>query len=264
MQYIYNVQVNWSDGMLKSYLIPKYHEWYKDDELEKYTDMPVVLVSKELFTYIEEEYDKLPTELLSSVRFQASKKVDGARMDVEYAFVITDGKRMLAVDTDSEDVPNFKSYISPKDEKSVDDLLYKLTKLVTEFEIPEPVEVAKEDQLAASLLLLDEKYVKGLTRAEKDLKAILMTYLYMLTTSTNKEEVRYWYSEVFPGTFHDTKVKKMRKSTLVQKMFDELKDGWNERHINLGNQFVKANDIFKESWETQLKRQKREKDKVEK
>lgn len=264
MQFIYDVQVNWADGMLKSYLIPKYHEWYKDDEVELYTCLPVVKVSPELFSYIEQEYDRLPQYLLSLIYCKASKKEDGRTIEVEYAFVVTDGKRMIAVDTDSEDVPNYKSYLTPRNASYVEDLLYKLKLIETDWEPPSPSVLAKKDQLSADLLLLDEKYIQGLTRAERDLKSILMTYLYTLTTSSNSEEVRYWYSEVFPGTFHNEKVKRMRTNTMVQKMFDELKDGWGERHVELGNQFIKFNDLFKESWETQLKRQKREQDKVEK
>ena len=174
----------------------------------------------------------------------------------DYVFVVTDGTRMLAVDTDGEDVPNYKSYLTPKNAGYVEDRLRKLSVLELQFEIPEPKVIDKKDQLSASLLLLDEKYVQGLTRVEKDMKAILMTYLYTLLTSTNKEEVRYWYSEVFPGTFNNAKVKKMRTSTMVQKMFDELKEGWEDRHIRLGDEIIKSHDIFADSWKALKKKQK--------
>lgn len=255
--FVYDVEVNWADGMHKSYLIPEYHEWYQDDEVEKITCLPVVLVTKALYNFVEQEYDVIPRKLLNQVYGKAAQKIDGMQCPINYAFVVTDGERALAVDTDDEEVPNYKSYLSPKNYQKVMELIPKLGP-VQEFEFtpPTPRELGKDEQLAAELLLLDEKYVVGLTRAEKDMKSILMTYIYTLLTSTNNEEVRYWYSSVFPGTFNDAKVKKMRKTTLVKKMFDELKDGWDDRHIRLGEDFVRVNDLFKESWVVSKKRQK--------
>lgn len=256
IEFVYDVEVNWADGMGKSYLIPHYHEWYKDDEIEKFSCIPVVKVSKELFSYIEEDYNILPQGLLNLVFNKAEQKVDGFKQEVPYAFIITDGENALAVDTDDENVPNYKSYLTPKAHNRILELVYKLDRLNIVFEKPAPRKLNKKDQLSADLLLLDEQYVSGLTRTEKDMKAILMTYLYTLLTSKNLEEVRYWYSEVFTGTFHNPKVVKMRNDTMVRQMFEELKDGWDDRHVRLGDEIVRSNTIFADSWKVLKKRKK--------
>lgn len=256
LEFVYDVEVNWADGMGKSYLIPQYHEWYKDDEVEKFSCLPVIKVSKELYRYIEEDYNVLPQGILNLVYNKAEQKVDGLKQEVAYAFIVTDGENMLAVDTDDEDVPNYKSYLTPKVVSRIEDMMYKLTTLNIVFEKPEPRKLNKKDQLASDLLLLDEQYVKGLTRTERDMKAILMTYLYTLLTSDNPDEVRYWYSEVFTGTFNNEKVKRMRKDTMVRQMFEELKEGWGFPHVSLGDEIVRSNTIFAESWKVLRKRQK--------
>lgn len=256
IHFVYDVYCNWADGIGKSYLIPKYHEWYPEDEVEFFNCMPVVLVSKDVFTFIEEDYNVIPKEILSLVAGKASQKVDGITLPANYTFIVTDGTRTLAVDTDDEDVPNYKSYLSPRDIGKVENILPKIMKTDVTFVKPEPNVLNKTDQLSADLLLLDEKYIVGLTRAERDMKAILMTYLYTLVTSTNNEEVRYWYSEVFPGTFNSAKVKRMRKETLVRQMFEELKEGWDKRHVNLGDEIIKHNDMMADSWKLLRKKEK--------
>lgn len=258
--FAYDVQVNFMDGMLKSYLIPQFPEWYEDDEVEKFVCLPIVLVSDKLFTYIQDEYGQLPKEILNAVFSKASKKVDGLVQPIKYAFIVTDGLRMLVVDTDDEEVPNFKSHLNPKNADSVMDMLPKLKPIKCEgFSITAAPELGKTEQFIAQMLLPESKYMVGLSRAEKDMKSILMTYLYMLLTSVKKEEVRYWYSELFVGTFNDAKVKRMKKETMVKKMFEELIEGWDERHIHMGDEFIKFHDIFRESWKECKKRQTKKK-----
>jgi hypothetical protein len=50
----------------------------------------------------------------------------------------------------------------------------------------------------------------------------------------------------------------MRKETLVRQMFDELKEGWDERHVNLGDELIKHHDMMADSWNL-LRKKKKEK-----
>ncbi|QQO41164.1 hypothetical protein 015DV002_210 [Bacillus phage 015DV002] len=246
--YVHDVWVNWFYGSFKSFEIPEFHEWWSSDDVEIIDTMPVVYTTKDTFDFVQDGMSELPIEVLDLVRKRAIKRGEGgAKEGIEYAMIITDGTRSLAIDTEGTAVPQRKSKLIPRQDKL-------LTKLIEDKHVDlEPFSwdystkrVEPDYVLSISDRIIDvrQESMAGLTRREKELKRNLFEYLFELSVSDSDIEVFYWYTELFP----DRKDVSKSRADMVTEMFEELEIGWNDKHEKFGESFSRSSSYYYDSW----------------
>lgn len=256
MIYLHDIFVNWVDGGSRAHQIPEYHEWRTTDGTELMDTIPVVHVKSELYNYLEDGYIDIPPDILNQVH-KESRRVNPEtkrKNIVEYAFILTDGHHVMAINTEGDTKPNLKSRLVPKQEKLVLEYVADLTARHYHF-VPEDYEEVDET-LGGRILSLDPEYMLGLTRTEKEMKEIVMDCLFNISCSENILEVRYWFVELFPKEYSKDLI--LEKDWMVQKMFDFLKVGWSKQHEEFGTVLVKYYDIYKTDWAALIKTHKDE------
>jgi hypothetical protein len=262
---IHDVQFNWVDGGSRRHEIPEYHEWKKGDTLELYDSVPVVKVEPALFNALEDGYEEIPKELLEFVH-KVARRINPEthrKNQVEYCFVATDGKNVIAINTEGDNKPNLKSRLNLRhDQFVIGDLAPDMEVLECTF-TPEEYDV--NESLEAYIMASVPEDNIGLTRTEKEMKQIVLEGLYNLSLSENKAEVFYWFVELFPDLNKPVTLAAMTIETMIKEMFSYLRKGWTKDHQYWGSLIVKVapNDIYKDEWAALVK-EFNKKDKVEK
>src|SRR5690625_3091352 len=192
--------------------------------------MPIVLIEELLFLTIENTLNYLPKKLLDIVHNQAYLRKGNENQPLPYAFIITDGEKVLAVDTLGTQIPYKKSRLIPKQERKTIDLMSsaKVKKI--------PYKKSRE---------LEEYYeyvrlMYGLTRKERKLKKILLKGLVQLQQTQNKNETLYWLAE-----WNYDKAQLLKEDLTHRQiwmiLFKELKKGWSKEHEDFCRKLVKGN-----------------------
>jgi hypothetical protein len=244
--YVYDVWVNFVDGMCKGFSIPEFHEWGKKDEVELMVQLPIVYTTAEVYENIENGFDPLPEEMLREIYRRSARAANNEEVRVDYAMALTDGERFLVVDTDGESVPNLKGRMIPRQERIILEMI--------EDEDPKdygytPDHFETDETVAGKILNLEYVHMVGLTRRERQMKEILMDSLFQLLCSDNIEEVRYWFTDLFWGMKDDIVVESMTIQQMVADMHDYLQEGWDEQHEEFGTKIAKYFDNYKDMWE---------------
>jgi hypothetical protein len=256
MLYVHDVWVNWFDGATKGHEVPEFEAWRKTDNVELLDQSPLLYVTEELFDYVENGMGALPEKMLKAIHQACYVRKNHERTALEYAAVITDGLRVLAFDTDE----------LPAEEKVVDivDPVYPFKKsrliprqyqLVMEMiAVTEPTDFGatfvteeEEETVEARILNITNVHTLGLTRREREMKEILMDCLYQLSQSESIEEVRYWYTELFPGSMIDITTENWTIDQMVLDMHDHLSEGWDEQHEDIGLKLTRY-FLYDEEW----------------
>lgn len=243
---LYDAWVNWSDGMLKAHGIPEYHEWKKeDDNVELLNAIPIVKVTSELFYHILDNFTKVPGPLLKEVYRKASRARSNTKETIDHAFVMTDGCGVAAVECE-DFLPMRKSRLIPRQDRQILECMENEEAKSYGFVAPE--KIATTDTLVGRILSIEPVHMIGLTRRERGMKEILMDSLYQLATSESREEVHYWYLELFWGMKDDPTVEDMTIEQMVHEMHDYLQDGWDEEHVTFGAKLAKYFDNYEDMW----------------
>ncbi|KYC97248.1 YjbA family protein [Heyndrickxia sporothermodurans] len=240
MLYLHDVWVNWFEGEENSYNICHFHEWRRDDTIELLDQVPLLLVDSLLFHYIENDLSDLPQELMNDVYQKAYSRKNHERVQLEYCFVVTDGNGILAVDTIGYNIPIRKSRLIPRQEQLVYDMI----------EQHEPINYQFEGGVGEKehhILSPDPASMYGLTRKERQLKQLLFMALDQLHSSNNAAEIRYWYTEWAPEQYQEIQV--MDFNDVWNRLFEEVKRGWSEKHENLCENLIKGQPFFEKLWE---------------
>src|SRR5690625_6729362 len=143
------------------------------------------------------------------------------RVSLDYAFIVTNGIDILAVDTTGYQIPLRKSRLIPRQEQ----LVYQLIRDKKRNGFKLPFRVSKKEY---SILSLAPKYMIGLTRTERQLKQVLMIALDQLKTANNLEEMRYWLTEWNPKKYQY--LHKMNEKEVWQALYDGEKEGETKAH----------------------------------
>ena len=117
MLYLHDVWVNWFEGEENGYNVCYFHEWRKDDGVELLDQVPLLKIDTVLFNYIENDLAELPQQLLDDIYQKAFLRKNHERSQLEYCFVVSDGKGILAVDTIGYSIPIRKSRLIPRQEQ---------------------------------------------------------------------------------------------------------------------------------------------------
>ena len=241
MLYLYDVWVNWFEGEEEGYNICHYHEWRKKDQIEILEQVPVLYIQTPLYETIENSLDDLPTALLDQIHKRSYMRKGHTREVLEYACIVTDGKGILAFDTIGYHIPIRKSRLIPRQEQQV----YELCKKAKQYKF---TCTPKKETEKSSLIGMDQKYMFGLTRRERQLKKLLIIAMEHLKTTNNVSEMLYWLSE-----WDNQKIAyptyQLSIKEIWQLLYDEVKVGWSKQHERLCAQMIKGNPFLEKFWE---------------
>src|SRR6476661_6182039 len=109
-----DVWVNWFEGEENGYNVCEFHEWRSVDRVEVLDQVKLIRGSSDLFSYIENQLLDLPQNLLDAVHQKSYLRKNMSRIQLDYCFIITDGTRILAVDTMGYKTPIRKSRLTPR------------------------------------------------------------------------------------------------------------------------------------------------------
>ncbi|MFC0524781.1 YjbA family protein [Pontibacillus salicampi] len=240
MLYLHDVWVNWFEGEENGYNVCSFHEWRKEDGIELLDQVPLLYVQASLYHYIENDLQDLPKSLLDAVYKRAYLRKNQERISLEYAFIVTDGTSILAVDTMGYTLPVRKSRLIPRQERLVYDMV--------EQHSPESYDF-HEDEGDKEYHILSPHPVTmiGLTRKERQLKQLLMMTLDQLKTVQNLSEVRYWLTEWDPGYYGS--INQLDFHQAWQQLYNGVTDGWTKEHEELCRKLVKGQPFFEKLWE---------------
>jgi hypothetical protein len=240
VQYLYDIWVNWFDGEEEGYNVCAYHEWRKSDNIEMVDQIPVIYISEQLFTYIENSLSPLPNELLNLIHKKTYIRKGYSRRVVEYACIVSDGRRIIAFDTLGYDIPLRKSRLIPRQERQVYEICEK--RKVTEFPVPKLIPIIDFEWK------IDEQFMYGLTRRERELKKLLLIGLEQLKYTKNKREISYWLSE-WEGRNTFITESEMSVEQMWQRLYDEAISDWSVKHEEFLSQLLRGNPILENFWE---------------
>ncbi|WP_409305927.1 YjbA family protein [Peribacillus sp. SCS-155] len=244
MLYLHDVWVNWFEGEENGYNICHFHEWRKDDGIELLDQVPLLKISAPLFNYIENDLSELPEALLNDVYQKAFARKNHERIQMDYCFVVTDGQGILAVDTIGYHIPIRKSRLIPRQEQIVYDMVEDHDAM--DYTFSEKKNAKKEHHI----LSLSPDYMKGLTRKERQLKQLLFMALDQLFTAKNTPEIRYWYTEWAPEKYGY--IMELEFENAWQELYQELLEGWSDKHLLLCEHLVKGQPFFEKLWEMEV------------
>jgi hypothetical protein len=241
MLYLHDVWVNWFEGEENGYNVCCFHEWRKDDGVELLDQVPLLKIDPVLFNYIENDLAELPKQLLDDIYQKAFLRKNHERCQLDYCFVVSDGKGILAVDTIGYTIPIRKSRLIPRQEQLAFEML----------ENQEPIHYAftpGQTQMKEFHILSPQPgLMRGLTRKERQLKQLLFMALDQLYSSKNVAEVRYWYTEWRPDLYHI--IQQLDFDEAWEQLYEESKEGWGSKHESFCENIIKGQPFFEKLWD---------------
>ncbi|WP_096189394.1 DUF3603 family protein [Evansella halocellulosilytica] len=242
MLHMRDVWVNWFEGEENGYNVCEFFEWRKEDKIELVDQLAVIKISEELFHYIENTLLELPEELLADVYKQSYVRRKSQRVEMEYCFLATDGNKAIIVDTIGYHTPIRKSRMVPRQEEQLHQLV-----------ASEPVRDYYMDYLDSQkqyhILSPDPLLMKGLIRKERQLKQLLFMALDQLYKEAGTPEIRYWYTEWAPDKY--LQIQQMSFEEAWKGLYEEIKDGWSQKHEDYCFTMIKGQPFFEKLWEIQ-------------
>jgi hypothetical protein len=235
MQFLHDVWVNWFEGEEYGYGVYEFHEWRKEDVVELLDQVPLLKVSSELFDYIENGMNEIPYQLLNDVYGKAYQRKNHKRIQLEYCFIISDGRGILAVDTMGYNIPIRKSRLIPRQEQLVFDFIEDMEVLDYSFNKPEKYEFFNIYSPTPDCFI-------GLTRREKEIKRLFFMSLDNIQQNKNLSELRYWYTEINPVKYND--ILHMTFDELWDKFINSIKHRWDKDLENVFEKIIKGQPQF--------------------
>lgn len=239
MLYLHDVWVNWFEGAENSYNVCYFHEWRKTDQIELLDQVPLLYITDELYEYIENDLQDLPSLLLKKIHDCAYIRKGQKRMPLEYASVVTNGKEIVAFDTVGYEIPIRKSRLIPRQEQIVYDMIKHEKQL--DFKIP-----LENYRKTYHLLSIAPDQMFGLTRRERQLKQVLMMALDQLRMTKHIEELRYWLTEWQPKKY--PLIRYMNETEVWEALYQGLKNGWSKKHEEFGSKLIKGHPVLEKMW----------------
>lgn len=240
MLYLHDVWVNWFEGEENGYSVCYFHEWRKEDKIELLDQVPLLYITKELYSYIENDMHDLPKPLMDMIYKRAYIRKGHERSVLDYACVVTDGNDIVAFDTIGYQIPIRKSRLIPRQEQLVYDMIENTKPQNFDFD-------AASYKKEYHMLSMPHHLVFGLTRRERQLKQLLMMALDQLRTTNNIEELRYWLTEWDPKNYPF--IRYMDEEKVWTALYEGVKHGWSEAHEDLCEKLIKGQPFLEKLWE---------------
>lgn len=241
MLYLHDVWVNWFEGEENGYNVCHFHEWRKDDGVELLDQVPLLKIDPVLFNYIENDLAELPKQLLDDIYQKAFLRKNHERCQLDYCFVVSDGKGIVAVDTIGYTIPIRKSRLIPRQEQLAFEMLE--NQEVTHYDFTPGQTQMKEFHILSP----QPRLMRGLTRKERQLKQLLFMALDQLYSSKNVAEVRYWYTEWRPDLYHV--IQHLDFEEAWEQLYEESKEGWSSKHESFCENIIKGQPFFEKLWD---------------
>lgn len=242
MNYLYDIWVNWFDGEEEGINVCAYHEWRKQDNIQMIDQIPVLYIEKTLFHIIENSLCTLPDRLLATIYKKTYVRKGYGRQVLPYACIVTDGERVLAIDTVENVIPFRKSRLTPRQERQVYEMCDKI-----EIQRYPAVEEDKHMVNNKYTWQVDAQFMLGLTRRERKLKKILLICLAQLKRTENKDEISYWLSE-WKGTNALLHTKSLSIDEIWTWLYNQVIKGWTVNHEEFLQQLIRGYPILKHEW----------------
>lgn len=240
MLYLHDVWVNWFEGEENGYNVCHFHEWRKDDVIELLDQVPLLKLEPSLFEYIENNLSELPQTLLNEIHQKAYLRKNHERIQLDYCFVATDGRGIIAVDTLGYNIPIRKSRLIPRQEQLVYEMIE--NEETAKYEL-DPKNAKKEYHILSP----SPQLMIGLTRKERQLKQLLFMALDQLYSSKNVAEIRYWFTEWCPEKYIE--IQSMDFEESWQGLYNEIQVGWSDKHEQFCENLIKGQPFFEKLWE---------------
>jgi hypothetical protein len=241
---MHDIWVNWFEGEENGYNVYEFEAWRKDDKVVLLDQVPLLLVTPELFDYIENNLSDIPQNLLDAVKNKAYLRKNHERVNLPYAFIVTDGCGVLAVETLSYTIPYRKSRLIPRQFRLA---LEMIVDRDVDFEFPKNLEKEEKDY---HMLSPHPNLMIGLTRREKQLKQLLFMGLDSLINEENLAKLKYVYSEWNIENY--TNVKDLDLDELFKQFVKEVSKGWSNRHHELTKLIVHNDPFYNKLYEIEM------------
>lgn len=241
MLYLHDVWVNWFEGEENGYNVCHFHEWRKDDAVELLDQVPLLKIDSVLYNYIENDLAELPKQLLDDIYQKAFLRKNHERCQLDYCFIVSDGKGIIAVDTIGYTIPIRKSRLIPRQEQLAFEMLENQETIHYDF-TPGQTQMKEFHILSPQPGLM-----RGLTRKERQLKQLLFMALDQLYSSKNVAEVRYWYTEWRPDLYHV--IQHLDFEEAWEQLYEESKEGWGSKHESFCEKIIKGQPFFEKLWD---------------
>lgn len=215
MKLLHDIWVSWTRSAANFHSIPEFHEWKRDDKITLLDNIPAIKVNPNTFDGIENSLQNLPKSLLDSAKGRAVQRIDSERIKIDTAFLITDGQNTLAVHTEGTNKPILKSRLIPRQERL----------LIDYCDNQEPVQY--NEQNTQTPFYYDREMI-GLTRKERELKAVLKDCLNDLEIENNTSKIKYFHKELFGST-----PKHSNGANDLENIKANLAKGWTSEHVAL-------------------------------
>lgn len=245
MKYVYDVWVNWFEGEEEGYNVCEYHEWRSTDRIDILEQVPYIYITKDFYDYIENSLHELPDTFLEKIHKRAYIRKGASRRVLEYACIITNGEKVMAMNTLGYHIPLQKSRLIPRQERQV--LEYCAKERAIHFSFPSYTE---HDSI--QLLKLKEHQVIGLTRRERQLKKLLLIALDQLKLTDNRNELLYWLTE-WDKNLYQNLPNDITIAEMWNLIYEAVLVGWSESHERLCEQMIKGNAFLEKFWEIENK-----------
>ncbi|QZA70024.1 hypothetical protein 043JT007_243 [Bacillus phage 043JT007] len=233
----------WVPGNTPAYMIPKSFEWVPKDESSYFDEIPVVLVSKAAMDSVEYALAVLPDDLMEAIAGDAVVSEDDIDegFDPSFAAILTDKNRSIIVVAEDEGFIEKKSRLDPATDYEVASKVAMYDDLKEfDWDINVEKKEAKEKTALEKFETPPEEVFIGITRRERKMKELLMNAVFDMGCKGNVEEIKYWISEMAPSSNTSDELKNMDVDSLLQYLYDAIKQGWTEEHEVLGEGLVKG------------------------
>lgn len=191
--FINNVTVNWFRDVLTGLNVSRYSEWRSEDLFEFIPDLVFLRVSKDVMDLFEDSVFRLPVSILRSTYGKSTLRelsvVD--TIGKRSVFGVTDGTRVMVVDTDGTEYTVYKSRVSYE----LEDIILSESGNWKEFV------VGKIDAGSVTREPYGLEWYMGLTRLERSLKDVFLYELEGLRDSGTLEELMFYVTEFNPGGY---------------------------------------------------------------
>lgn len=242
MEFMNDVWVNWCEDESRGYNVYQFHEWRKHDYIEVLDETPILLIDSELLSYIENNLNPVPLNLLDVIEDKTYIRKNNLRKRIKYACILTDGKRVLVVNTRSNQLPHRKSRLIPRQEKLVLDKSASME--VEKFEYRQ---IKKKENMFTDV---PNEYMLGLNRRERALKELLFYIFEQLKHEKNIHKLIYYYLEFKHADIDE--LYKLSCEEVFTIFFSDIKMGWTENHHNLLLKLIKLSDTYKKIYDLEM------------
>lgn len=244
-----DVDVKWEYNVTDALTVAEFHEWSKNDDIDRLDVVPIVTIDSDSLRIIETRQDTFPKsivdEALQSVSISKMHEYD---MDTDnYNIILTDLERtiVVALDRKTGNVTAYGKMVVRRELKMYNYLKYNNIK-VKKRDIVE--EMGKEKNPKKKKVTdLSFAQTVGITQLERKMKQVALHSLHEVLRKEQPGLIRYFYTGLFPD-------KKTPHNKSEAKMYDEmvefLSHGWSDEQEHFGTDLVRYLGVFEGNWNT--------------